>query len=94
MTQRILLIAGLLLAFVSICPTVSAEGWPSEVRGDGYVCHADFILDDYWEMLAELSGAQRDLAEVLDVPKGTQPFHVCLFAQRDAMRQHIHRHFP
>lgn len=71
-----------------------AEGWPSEVRGDGFLCHADFHLDDYWEQLAEVSGAQNDLVKLLGVPRPEEPFHVCLFARRESMRQHVARYFP
>jgi hypothetical protein len=59
-----------------------------------FVCHADFSLQPYDGLLAELTRLQNDLIRELGVPSAQEVTHVYLFAKSSTYKRYLTHYFP
>lgn len=92
--QRLTLLVGVVVILSAQRASSAADRWPDERTAGQFVCHADFSLDGYGELVAELARLQRDLTDMLGVPATREPIHLFLFAKQSTYEQYLKRYFP
>lgn len=83
-----------LSGMVSRCAISAEAAWPHERQAGVFNCHADFALDDYGELLDELTRLQDDLAETLEVAGPREEIHLFLFERRATYLGYLEQYFP
>ena len=67
---------------------------PTPSKYDHLVLHADFELPASHRMIQELVAERELIGERLDLPAGSQPIHLYLFADEADYRRHVAERFP
>jgi len=92
-----ILLGGILVLLCAghAAPGVRAAGrWPDERAVGPFVCHADFSLTEYTDLLDQMARLQEDLRLTLDVQPPREPIHLFLFEHKGTYRKYIQAYFP
>ena len=88
-----LAVAALVLAVAAQREAVAQQWVDGRVFGP-FVCRAEFSLDPWQGLLAELGQLQRDLVVYLGVPPARQPIELYLFRDKRSYDQYLKRYLP
>ena len=82
---------------MALCPRgrlLAQQRWPDERSAGPFVCHANFSLENYGTLLAEMGQLQRDLTSTLGIEAAREPMHLFLFADKQTYQAYLQRYFP
>ncbi|MBI2478141.1 MAG: hypothetical protein HYV60_05695, partial [Planctomycetia bacterium] len=68
--------------------------WPDEKSAGGFHCHADFELDRFEPLWAQMAVLQQDITRELRVPSASEPIHLFLFERKGTYEEYVNLHFP
>jgi hypothetical protein len=72
----------------------AAAQWPDERTAGIFRCHADFSLEHFEPLLAELGELEADLARDLEVAPPREEVHVFLFERKETYEAYLKQYFP
>ena len=75
-------------------PAPAAGRWPDERAVGPFVCHADFSLAEYADLLGQMASLQEDLKRTLDIQPPREPIHLFLFDRKGTYQKYIQAYFP
>jgi len=85
----------IVLCLITAAPLAAqAPVWPDQRQVGPFLCHANFKLDAYEPLLADLGRLQNDLVEALGVAPTRETIHVYLFARKATYREYVEQYFP
>ncbi len=88
------LAATILTAVLPAAAPARAGGWADERTSGPFVCHADFQLNEYESLFAELAQLQLDLSRTLGVANAREPVEVFLFHSEQTYRHYLELRLP
>lgn len=68
--------------------------WPAERAAGVFRCHADFSLDHFEPLIAELGELENDLARDLDLAAPREEIHLFLFERKATYEAYLKQYFP
>jgi hypothetical protein len=100
MTERGNLIRSATFVLVSLFASLAALGaaenlaWIDSRQVGPFIIQAQFPLQPYEKLFAELPELERELMRTLGIAPAKEPIYVYLFATADMYRAYTHQHFP
>jgi hypothetical protein len=94
------LIRSATFALASLCACLAARGaadslaWIDSRQVGPFLIQAQFPLQPYEKLFAELPGLERELIRTLGIRPAREPIYVYLFANADSYRAYTEQHFP
>ncbi|HVT26683.1 MAG TPA: hypothetical protein VHE81_01570 [Lacipirellulaceae bacterium] len=89
-----LLVAALSFACDSARGEVAKRPWIDSRQVGPFIIQAQFPLQPYDKLFAELPNLERELIRTLGIKPAKEPIYVFLFDTADGYREYMHAHFP
>lgn len=83
-----------MLCLLMTGPLAHAAGWPDEYQAGQFICHADFPLAPYRDLLNSIPEHQRDLWQTLGIQPSREPIHLFLFQRKSTYQTYVKQYFP
>ncbi|HEX5471730.1 MAG TPA: hypothetical protein VFW73_07570, partial [Lacipirellulaceae bacterium] len=83
-----------LLASSAVHGATEKLAWIDSRQVGPFIIQAQFPLQPYEQLFAELPDLQRELVRTLGITPAKEPIYVYLFASDDEYRAYTHQHFP
>ena len=84
----------LLLFGTMTCATSEAGDWVDQRTVGRFQLRANFVLDEFPQMIAELKRLESDVNAALGIGTVDDPIHLLLFRDKTTYQQYLHRYFP
>ena len=81
------------LLILALAPLAKAE-WADSRKAGPFICRANFQLDGYEPLLAQLGELQNDLTRILGIPPADELIEIYLFSDEKVYRDYFRRHLP
>jgi hypothetical protein len=91
---KMILVLNLGLLAAGPAPLLAAAQWPDEYQTGQLICHADFSLAPYRELLHSIPQLQQELVQTLGLLPSHESVHLFLFEKQSTYQTYLKQYFP